>query len=119
MVAQEEIVGIYDADGGWGGEIRYAMKILAGGKHCSLCDITHGWNPLGRKEWRRACEEAPFRMRLIHRDQASDAQRQAAVALPAILAGDGSRWRLLVDTDQLEGCNGDPDRLMALIRAGL
>lgn len=115
----ERIVGIYDADGGWGGEVRYVLRLLAGGGHCALCDITHGLNPFGRKDWRLACAQAPFEMELIHRDQASKAQRDAAAALPAVLAGGNDSWRLLVGADELEGCAGDPDRLITLIDSRL
>lgn len=115
----ERIVGIYDADGGWGGEVRYALRLLAGGKHCSLCDITHGFNPLGRKEWRRACASAPFEIEFIHRDEASKAQRAAAAALPAVLVGGDGAWRLLVGADELESCAGSPDRLITLIEGRL
>ena len=112
-------MGVYDADGGWGGEFRYVIGLLVGGKHCSLCDITHGFNPFGRKEWRRACAQAPFEIELIHRDQASKAQRHAAAALPAVLTGENDSWRLLVGADELEGCAGDPDRLITLIDSRL
>ncbi len=119
VVNEEQIVGIYDADGGWMGELRYVVGVLAGRKHCSLCDITHGWNPWGRGEWRRACAAAPFDIQLIHRDQASASQRQAAGALPALIAGQNDSWRVLVDSDELEGCAGDADQLMALIESGV
>ena len=111
----EQIVGIYNADGGWKGELRYALGVVSGAEHCSLCDITHGWNPLGRRDWKRACSDAPFNLRLIHRDQASPAQRSAAGALPAVLAGGDDAWRVLVGSAELERCNGDAEGLIALI----
>lgn len=111
----EQIVGIYNADGGWMGELRYALGLISGGKHCSLCDITHGWNPLGRRDWKRACSDAPFNLRLIHRDRASRAQREVAGALPVVMAGKGDTWRVLADPEDLKGCAGDADRLISLI----
>ena len=115
----ERIVGIYDADGGWGGEIRYVLRLLAGGKHCSLCDITHGLNPLGRKDWKAACAKAPFEIELIHRDRATRAQRAAAPVLPAVLVGGDGSWRLLVGAEELRNCAGDPDHLIGLIEGRL
>jgi len=82
-VKDEQIVGIYNADGGWRGELRYALGLMSGGEHCALCDITHGWNPVGRRDWKRACSDAPFKLQLIHRDRASHAQRRAAGTVPA------------------------------------
>ena len=113
----EQIVGIYNADGGWKGELRYALGLVAGGEHCSLCDITHGWNPLGRRDWKRAYSDAPFNLRLIHRDRASHAQRSAAGTLPAVLAGADDVWRVLVGSDELERWNGGAGGLFALIES--
>ncbi len=111
----EQVVGIYNADGGWKGELRYALGLISGGEHCALCDITHGWNPLGRRDWKRACSNAPFDLNVIHRDQASDAQRNAAGTLPAVLVGSDHMWRVVVDASELERWNGDPEALIALI----
>lgn len=114
-----QVVGIFDADGGLGGEFRYVMGILAGGKHCSLCDITHGLNPLGRKEWKRACAAAQLEIRLVHRDRATGSQRKAAGTLPAVVAGEGDEWRVLVNSQELEGCAGDADHLITLLQSRL
>lgn len=113
----EQIVGIYNADGGWRGELRYALGLISGGEHCSLCDITHGWNPLGRRDWKRACSDAPFNLQLIHRDRASHAQREAAGTLPAVLAGASDSWRVVVDAGELDRWNGDAEALIALIES--
>ena len=37
----ESIWGVYHADGGLLGELRYVMGVAFRGEHCSLCDITH------------------------------------------------------------------------------
>ncbi|MCE2528051.1 MAG: hypothetical protein J4G00_11055 [Actinomycetia bacterium] len=113
----EQIVGIYNADGGWRGELRYALGLMSGGDHCSLCDITHGWNPLGRRGWTKACSEAPFDIKVIHRDRASLAQKEAASVLPAVVAGASDGWRVLVDAGELDRLAGDADALIALIRS--
>ncbi len=110
-----QVVGIYDADGGWGGKLGYVLGVIVGGKHCSLCDITHGWNPWGRSEWKRVYARVPFKMQLIHRDRANPAQLTAAGVLPAVIAQEKGRWRRLVGPEELESCAGDPNRLMALI----
>ena len=113
----EQIVGIYNADGGWKGELRYALGLMSGGEHCSLCDITHGWNPLGRRDWKRACSDAPFNLQVIHRDRASHAQRSAAGTLPAVLAGANDVWRVVVGAGELDRWNGDAEGLIALIES--
>jgi hypothetical protein len=45
----EELLGVYDADGGVRGELAYVWGRWRGGVHCSLCDITH-------TTWRRKQE---------------------------------------------------------------
>ena len=37
----ESIWGVYHADGGLIGELKYVAGALFKGQHCSLCDITH------------------------------------------------------------------------------
>ena len=48
----QEVVGIYNADGTIGGELSYALAKLARRGSCELCDVTHGWNPLGNARGR-------------------------------------------------------------------
>lgn len=115
----EQVVGIYNADGGWRGELRYTLGLMSGGEHCSLCNITHGWNPLGRSDWKRACSDAPFDIKLIHRDRASNAQTHAAGTLPAIVAGANDVWRVVVSADELDRWAGDAEALIALIQSRL
>ena len=119
IVNTEQVVGIYNADGGWRGELRYALGVISGGDHCSLCDITHGWNPLGRRDWKRACSEAPLDIKVIHRDRASPSQREAAGALPAVVAGANDGWRVLVGSGELDRWAGDADALIDLIQTRL
>ena len=37
------IWGVYHADGGIVGELRYVFGKLRGTAHCALCDITHSY----------------------------------------------------------------------------
>ncbi len=109
------VVGIYDAGGGPLGEIRYAARKISGRGSCSLCDATHGWNPRGRPAWRRACTDHGLEIELIHRDDASAAQMDAAVSLPAVIAGDDDRWHRLLDQDDIAALAHAPDALAARI----
>ena len=47
-----KLIGIYDADGGIFGEIKYFAGKIFANQHCSLCDITHGKS---KNEWAK-CE---------------------------------------------------------------
>ena len=112
MVRRVRLVGIYDADGGLVGELRYAIGKLAGRSKCALCDITHGWNPLGSREWKQACAASPVELELVHRDEATAAQLTAAAELPAIVAYDGERWIEALSTAGIEACSGTPRLLL-------
>ena len=119
MVDTESLVGIFDADGGLRGELRYVFDKLAGRGHCALCDITHGFNPLGKRSWKDACTAASLNVELLHRDEASPEQLAVADRLPVVLAGDGARWRVLVPEGDLSACEGSPAELLKLIEARL
>ena len=119
MADAESLVGIFDADGGLRGELRYVVDKLAGRGHCALCDITHGMNPMGKRSWKDACAAAGLTMTLLHRDEASAEQLAAAGALPVVLAGDRVGWRVLASPGELQACEGNPAKLTALIEARL
>ncbi len=117
MTEPETLVGIFDADGGLRGELRYVIDKLAGRGHCSLCDITHGMNPLGKRSFKEACAVAGVSMTLLHRDEASGDQLGAAGELPVVLAGSGGTWRVLVPAGDLAACEGSPTELLRLIES--
>jgi hypothetical protein len=49
----ELLIGVYNADGGTAGELRYVARKAVGRGHCALCDITHrGFTQ--RAEWSEA-----------------------------------------------------------------
>jgi hypothetical protein len=112
IVWRVQLVGIYDADGGIAGELRYAIGKLAGRSKCALCDLTHGWNPLGSRTWKQACAVSPVELELVHRDEATAAQIAAAAKLPAIVAHDGERWFEALSTADIEACAGSPELLL-------
>ncbi|WP_419917208.1 hypothetical protein [Candidatus Poriferisodalis sp.] len=112
MVRRVRLVGIYDADGGLAGELRYALGKLRGRSKCALCDITHGWNPMGSRQWKQACAATPVELELVHRDEATAAQLAAAAQLPAIVAHDGERWSAALSTADITACAGSPELLL-------
>ena len=113
----EQIVGIYNADGGLRGELRYALGLMSGGSHCSLCDITHGWNPTGSRRWKQACAASPVELVLVHRDEATAGQIAAASELPSIVAHDGDGWCELFASADIAACDGSPQLLLERLAA--
>ena len=106
------LVGIYDADGGLYGELRYAVRKILGRGKCALCDITHGWNPMGSRSWKRACEFSDVALVLVHRDEATAEQLAAATALPAIVRWHDGQWSEVLTTAEIAQCVGAPTQLL-------
>ena len=106
------LVGIYDADGGLSGEVRYAIgKILGQGK-CALCDITHGWNPMGSQSWKQACAKSQVELDLVHRDEATAEQLAAATGLPSIVRQHDGQWSELLTTAEIANYVGAPAQFL-------
>lgn len=102
-------LGVYDADGGLAGEVRYVVGHLLGTAECALCDITHSfaWR---RRAWDRmvAGLGAPFDLR--HRNELTPAERDAltSVAPPVVVAElDDDAFVPLLDRETLARCAGD------------
>jgi hypothetical protein len=102
------VFAIYNAEGSLAGELRYALTKALGETACALCDITHGWNPRGKRVW-RDCAGLTKRVQWLHKDEVSP-ELSVAVAnqtLPCVIADLGGRIELLLDCGELESCNGD------------
>lgn len=102
------MLGVYDADGGALGGVRYVVGHLLGTTDCALCDITQA--PLRRKpEWDEMVEAFALPLEVVHRNQVPFWARAAAEAatLPVILARttDGHVIDLLGPTE-LDACGG-------------
>ncbi len=117
MVRRMRLVGIYDADGTLAGELRYALSKLAGRSSCALCDITHGWNPMGSRQWRQACAASSVELELVHRDDATPEQLGAATALPSIVGARGHGWEEALTAAEIATFKGAPEGLLARLAA--
>ena len=103
-----ELVGVYHADGGLVGELRYVVGKVLRTAHCALCDITH--SPVRRKkEWDAMVARLGVPVTLLHLDE-MPAEVAAAVAgggTPVLLArlSDGGLVTLLdaAELDRLHG----------------
>ena len=114
-------LGVYDADGGLVGELRYVIGHLLGTAECALCDITH--SPVRRKRaWDAMVAEldAPFDLR--HRNELTEAETLALtpMGLPVVAAelADGV-WVELLGRDALDACDGDVDTFARVLRAAV
>jgi hypothetical protein len=114
-------LGVYDADGGIAGELRYVVGHLLGTAECALCDITH--SPVRRKRtWDAMVAEldAPFDLR--HRNELTEAETLALtpMGLPVVTAqlADGG-WVELLDRGALDACAGDVGAFARVLRTAV
>lgn len=116
-----EVVGVYDADGGWRGEVAYVVGHLLGRTECALCDVTH--SPVRRKPaWDAMVARLPVPVRVVHRNETSDDARvtAASAGLPVVLgrrAGGGHA--VLLDRDALIALGGSVDAFEVALRRAL
>jgi hypothetical protein len=114
-----ELVGVYHADGGVAGEVRYVIGHLLGRAHCALCDITH--SPVRRKPaWDAMVARLGVPVRLVHRNErAADEVDVSGQSTPCVLArrADGS-LRVLLGPDDLE-LGGSVQAFEAAVRSRL
>jgi hypothetical protein len=102
------LVGVYNADGGIVGEVRYVIGHLLGTTECALCDITH--SPLRRKpEWDAMVAGLGIPLEVLHRNEAGEdiARAITTIGLPAIIGLDqnGGVQEVLSAKD-LRACDG-------------
>ena len=111
-------VGIYNADGGLAGELRYVYAKLSGSASCALCDITHGTKLRSKEAWRTCKTALPVPIETLHRNERD--QKLTALTeglLPCVVAFhvDGAA-RIAVTADELDTCNEDVSALEALLQ---
>ena len=105
-----ELIGVYHADGGIIGELRYVIGRARGTTHCALCDITHG-SVRRKREWDHACRAFDIPIRLVHLNERSTHETAGCTfGTPTILArwSDGTVTALLGPDDlELDGSVSD------------
>lgn len=113
------LTGVYDADGGLIGELRYWLGARLGRAHCALCDITHG-SVRERRSWRAERAGLPVPFRAVHLDERSPRELEASDGhAPCVLAHTAAGVELLLGPADLAACDGAPARLAAAIREAL
>ena len=107
MTKAPNLYAIYDADGSFMGEIRYLRDKCLGKAECALCDLSHGWNPIGRSDWRRRKGLAAS-LNWLHRDELpSYVTEQVAGQLPCVAADRNGEIEIVIGREALRGCEGD------------
>lgn len=114
----EELLGVYDADGGLRGELAYVWGRWRGTAHCSLCTITHTtWRR--KQEWDALVARLPVPLRVAHRDELTPDEAGAVrnERLPLVLARVPAGWRPVLGADRLDALDGDVTGFEVAVRA--
>ena len=112
------LVGVYNADGSFRGELAYLVGRARGTAHCGLCDITHG-RLRRRPGFDEACALLPVPLELLHRDEIDQPMLEVIDGrYPCVLVVDPDPEVLLSPTD-VDACRGQPDALIARITDAL
>jgi len=115
----DELIGVYNADGGIVGELRYVAGKLLGRAHCALCDITHR-GVSTRADFTQACERLPVPFALLHLNERPDDVRAASAdTVPCVLARVGDELVVLLDPADLEACAKQIDEFERRLRAAI
>lgn len=115
----DRILGVYNADGGLVGEVRYIVGHLLGTTSCALCDITH--SPIRRKrEWDALVAELGVHVDLRHLNEL-DEREVAAVGdrAPIVLVERDGMLSPLLDAAQLDALDGSVSAFGVAVRSAL
>ena len=112
-----KLIGIYDADGGIFGEIKYFAGKIFSNNHCSLCDITHGKS---KSEWKKCEKQLPIAIDFIHLNERNEEiAKYTNGATPCIIGKTATGYVTIIAKKELDECNGDATKFDALIKQKL
>jgi hypothetical protein len=118
------LIGVYNADGGIVGELKYFFGHLIGVAKCELCDVTH--SPIRRKASfdKLASDlkaEFGLEMHLKHLNERSESEIRASSGQePCVLAQYADRsLGMFLDRAELSMVKGDVAKFEGLVRARL
>ena len=115
MDRRQIVFGIYNADGTFFGELGYVLSKLGRKRSCSLCDVTHGWNPFGKRQWKRLCKLSKLDIQLIHRNEATESQLQAAGDLPSFITEGEDGWTQIMISTQITKLKDQPEVIVSML----
>ena len=114
-----KIYAIYNAKGTIFGEISFIAKKCMGLTECALCDISHGWNILGKGRWREA-KGLLADIEWIHADEQSDELKTfTSGRLPCVVMHSKQGLSVLMGNDALSALGGDMDAFESALQNSL
>ena len=112
-----KLIGIYDADGGIFGEIKYFAGKIFADQHCSLCDITHGKS---KSEWAKCEKNLPVTIDFIHLNERNETVKKYTNGVtPCVIGKTATGYVTIVTKNEMNDCHGDVERFEELINKKL
>lgn len=95
-------------------------KAFGGGSVCTLCNATFG--PIfEKKEWKAFRESLGGRAVVYHRNEVpavlAESLKNEGITLPTVLTETDGGIRVLIGSEEIDGCKSDPKCLIRLIRS--
>jgi hypothetical protein len=111
----DKLVGIYNANGSFTGEIAFLFGKFTGRTECALCDITHG--PLKKKSaFFRAQQTLGIPFEILHLDELDATLCSFKESAPCVVAIRGSECSILLSKAELALCDGDVTNLFEVLK---
>ena len=112
-----EIYGIYNANGGIVGELKYFIGRITKGQHCELCDITNNLL-LTKKLWKQFIDGLSMPFTLLHlNEQPTDMATYTVGKTPCIILKRDGQFSMMLDSEALGECEGDVLRFTELFNS--
>ena len=117
--AISRLIGVYRADGGLVGEVRYLIGHYLRGKSCTLCDITH--STLRRKAaWDDGVRALGIPFELVHLNEMEPGLATFVGDRAACVVADTpTGWVLVLGNDELAATGGSIDAFMETLGRAL
>lgn len=119
-----KLIGVYNADGGFAGEMAYFFGHLVGVRHCTLCDVTH--SPIKKKAAFSALQERlrtefDIELVLVHKNERTPEQLAASSRRePCVLIeSDGGDLAMILDWNDLKLAKGNVANFERILRSKL
>ena len=115
----KKIVGIYNANGGFWGELNYMVCKVTNKSHCSLCDITHG-KFSAKDEWLELVENFPIKIETVHINEMDKVTKKyVGEKTPCVVYIEDDKRTIIMDEKDLDSCGKEPTEFFKLLETRL